>query len=270
MADIALVIADRISVVHPVRQLTLPAAEAITAGMAVRIDTSSGKFTKANGSSAGEARVFGIATKTVIAGESLTAIAVGVMDGWDLSSLAYDAAVYLSDTDGRLEGTTAPTVDVPIGRVIPGWAAGSTADKLLWIDCTPYFSYNPSDPDRVLAIPIIAGEVSKHVFIADRAYKVKSIEEIHSVVSTAANTLTIRKILAASASAPNAAAGANVKELLSAGLDLKSTVDTVVTGTLTGTAADLNLADGDKVSFALSAATTGLAGCVVTIVLTPN
>lgn len=270
MADIALVLANSVSLVHPIAQLTLPAAEAITAGMAVRIDTASGKFTKANGTSAAEARVFGIAVKTVIAGEALTAIAAGIMDGWDLSGLAYDAAVYLSDTDGRLEGTTAATVDVPIGRVIPGWAVGSTADKLLWIDCTPYFAYNPSDPDRVLAVPIIAGEVSKHVFIADRAYKVKSIEEVHSVVSTAANTLTIRKILAASASAPNAAAGANVKELLQAGLDLKSAVDTPVAGVLTATAADLALADGDKLAFALSAATTGLAGCVVVIVLTPN
>lgn len=269
MADIALVLANSVSLVHPIAQLTLPAAEAITAGMAVRIDTASGKFTKANGTSAAEARVFGIAVKTVIAGEALTAIAAGIMDGWDLSGLAYDAAVYLSDTDGRLEGTTAATVDVPIGRVIPGWAVGSTADKLLWIDCTPYFAYNPSDPDRVLAVPIIAGEVSKHVFIADRAYKVKSIEEVHSAVSTAANTLTIRKILAASASAPNAAAGANVKELLQAGFDLKSAVDTPVAGVLTATAADLAFADGDKLAFALSAATTGLAGCVVVIVLTP-
>jgi hypothetical protein len=269
MADIALVTANRINLVHPISQLTLPAGEAITAGMAVRIDTQTGKFTKANGTNAGEARVFGIAVKTVIAGESLTAIASGVMDGWDLSGLAYDAAVYLSDTDGRLEGTNAPTVDVPIGRVIPGWAVGSSADKLLWIDCTPYFAYNPSDPDRVLAVPIIAGEVSKHAFVADRAYKVKSISEIHSVVSTAANTLTIRKILAASASAPNAAAGANVKELMQAGLDLKAAVDVAQAGTLVAAAADLTFASGDKLALAVSAATTGLAGCVVTIVLTP-
>lgn len=135
MADIALVTADKIEVVESIIQMTLPAAEAITAGMAVRLDTTSGKFTKANGSAAGEARIWGIATKTVASGMPVTAIRKGVMDGWDLSGLNYDAAVYLSDTDGRLADANG-TVNVAVGRVIPGTSTtlGTAYDKILSVE----------------------------------------------------------------------------------------------------------------------------------------
>ena len=135
MADIALVTADKIEVVESSIQMTLPAAEAITAGMGVRLDTTNGKWTKANGTSAAEARIWGIATKTVAAGMPLTAIRKGVMDGWDLSGLNYDAVVYLSDTDGRLADANG-TVNVAAGRVIPGTSTtlGTAYDKILSVE----------------------------------------------------------------------------------------------------------------------------------------
>lgn len=135
MANINLVTANRVRVVESIEQMTLPAAEAITAGMPVRIDTTTGRFTAANGSSAGEARIYGIADKTTPAGLAVTAIRQGVMDGWDLSGLAYDAAVYLSDTDGRLDDT-AGTVSTVVGRVIPATSTtlGTGYDKLLLVD----------------------------------------------------------------------------------------------------------------------------------------
>lgn len=135
MANIALTTADKVEVVGiPGRQLTLPAAEAITAGAPVRIDTSNGKFTNANGTTTGEARVWGIATSTVAAGGTLTAVRNGIMDGFNFSQ-AYDAAVYLSDTDGRL-ADAAGTVSVVVGRVIPGTAVplGTAYDKLLSVE----------------------------------------------------------------------------------------------------------------------------------------
>lgn len=135
MADINLVTANKVNIVESIKQLTAPAAEAITAGMAMRLDTATGKFTKANASAAGEARVKWIAVKTVAAGEAVTGIENGVMDGYDLSGLAYDAPVYLSDTDGRL-ADAAGTVSTVIGRVIPGTATtlGTALDKLLLVD----------------------------------------------------------------------------------------------------------------------------------------
>lgn len=132
MADLSLVTANRVRVVESIEQATLPAAEAITAGQAVRIDTTTGKFTKANGTSAAEANHYGIATRTVAAGEALTALRWGVLDGLDLSGLDYSDPVYLSNTDGTL-ADAAGTVATLIGRVIPGTAItlGTALDKLL-------------------------------------------------------------------------------------------------------------------------------------------
>jgi hypothetical protein len=133
MADQAIATADKIEVVESFIQMTLPAAEAIEAGYAVRIDTA-GKFTLANGSDTTENRIYGIATKSVPAGMAVTAIRKGVLDGMTLTG-AYDSILYLSDTDGRL-GTTAGTVSTVVGRVMPGWATtrGTAADKLLFVD----------------------------------------------------------------------------------------------------------------------------------------
>lgn len=136
MPNLALVTANTIRIVGiPIEQYTIPGVESITAGQAVRLDTSSGKLTKSNGTSTSEARVFGIATRTPEAtGLGVTIVRHGVLDGFDLSGLNYDAPVYLSDTDGALS-TSAGTVEKVVGRVIPGFAGGlAAADKLLLID----------------------------------------------------------------------------------------------------------------------------------------
>lgn len=135
MANINLVTPNKVNVVESIVQMTLPAAEAIVAGAPVRLDTTNGKFTNANATVAAEARVYGIATKTAAAGESLTAIRKGVMDGFDLSALAWDADIFLSDTDGCI-ADAAGTVSTKIGRVIPGTATtlGTAYDKLLFVD----------------------------------------------------------------------------------------------------------------------------------------
>lgn len=133
--EIALITANRVEIVESVIQMTLPTAEAVTAGMAVRLDTTNGKWTKANGTGAAEARAWGVATKTVASGQPVTAIRKGVMDGWDLSALDYDAPIYLSDTDGRLS-TVAGTTSVVIGRVIPATSTtlGTAYDKIASIE----------------------------------------------------------------------------------------------------------------------------------------
>src|SRR6478752_8163844 len=119
MAAIAVATAGAIHVVESIEQMTAPAAETILAGAPVRIDTA-GKFTNANGTTTTENRVYGIATASVIAGEALTAIRRGVLDGFTFTQ-AYDAAIYLSDTDGTL-ADAAGTVSTVVGRVIPAWA----------------------------------------------------------------------------------------------------------------------------------------------------
>lgn len=133
MALIALATADRVSVVESLQQMTLPAGAAVTAGAPVRIDTN-GKFIPALGDDATNARMYGVATKTVASGMPVTAIRKGLMDGFTLAG-AYNSAVYLSDTAGRL-GDAAGTVSVEVGRVVPGTSTtlGTAADKLLLVD----------------------------------------------------------------------------------------------------------------------------------------
>lgn len=125
MADLAITARSttnrRIDPVRPpgeADQLTLPAAEAITAGAPVRLDTTTGRWMNANATTAAESTYVWIALRTVAAGEGVTAYRRGIVSGYDLDALDYGAAVYLSDTDGRL-ADAAGTVSVIVGRVVP-------------------------------------------------------------------------------------------------------------------------------------------------------
>ena len=140
MANLTLVTANKVEIVESLEQMTLPTAEACNPGQLVRLDTSTGKFTKGNASSASEATVYGIATGGVanVAGQPITAIRHGVIDGFDLSGFDYGDPVYISVTDGALTDTTpgAYGEDVLVGRVIPGTSTtlGTAYDKLLLVD----------------------------------------------------------------------------------------------------------------------------------------
>lgn len=135
MADIAVATAGTIRVVQSIDQITVPAGETIAAGAPVRFDTN-GAFVNGNGTTAAEAAIIGVATRSVIAGEALTAIRKGVLDGFTFTQ-AYGALIYVSDTDGRL-GDAAGTVSKIVGRVLPAWAQGLgvAADKVLMVDLT--------------------------------------------------------------------------------------------------------------------------------------
>lgn len=132
MSAIALVTADKLRPVEVFEQLTGVANETIAKGAVVRLDGTTGKFMNGNGTTATEAAVYGIASHAAVAGQGLTAWRDAVLDGFDLSGLAYWAAVYVADADGGLD-TAAGTVSVLAGRVIPAYAQplGVAPDKLL-------------------------------------------------------------------------------------------------------------------------------------------
>jgi hypothetical protein len=133
MADIAVAVAGKIDIVESIQQMTLPATEAIVAGAPVRIHTD-GKFTNANGTTTTENDLWGIATVSAAAGEPVTAVRRGVLDGFTFSQ-AFNAPIYVSDTDGRL-GDAAGTASKVVGRVIPAWSQrlGTAADKVLSVE----------------------------------------------------------------------------------------------------------------------------------------
>jgi len=129
MADL-LITASAVAVVEAQEKHTGPAAEDITAGQYVRLNTSNGKVELGKATQAAEARSGGIAVNSARAGTAVTFVRRGVVDlGNALGGLAYDADVYLSDTDGGL-ATTAGTVSRVVGTVTAGYGH-TTADKLL-------------------------------------------------------------------------------------------------------------------------------------------
>lgn len=136
MADLSITAAD-VRIVRIIEMLPDgPANEALNAGEVVRIDTTTGKYTPANGTAAGEARPVGIAVTTATQAEdTISVMKQGILDVGDaLDALAYDLALYNSDTDGAIGSAASDsTVDNIIGRVVAGW--GDTAgDKLLLVD----------------------------------------------------------------------------------------------------------------------------------------
>lgn len=260
MALIAVRTAGRIEVVESIIQATLPAAETIVAGAPVRIDTD-GKFTNSNATTYTEAGAYGIALRSVAAGEALTALRVGVVDGYTLSG-AYSSSVYISDTDGRLADATG-TIDAAIGYVLPGWSqtVGTAADKLLAVNFAAVggggmVSSSTLDTFSVTT-DLMAASVDKWVWVAPQACILTSISEVHSVVGGSSAAVRFRKIT--DTSAPGASASGTVKEL-AASIDLTATINTVVNPTLTATAADITLAAGDKVAADFSGTLTGLVG----------
>ena len=134
MANLTIAAAD-VNLVKGIELLTGPCAEAIDAGEMVRLDTSTGYFTLANGSSAAEGRVVGMALQSGAANETISVCKRGIVDVGDaLASETFDEMLFLSDTDGKIDdGDGTPTADYDAGRVWPAFGA-TTADKVLKID----------------------------------------------------------------------------------------------------------------------------------------
>ena len=96
---------------------------------------SDGYVTPANGTDATESNTCGFACiECDRVGQAVTVMRDGLLDIGDaLSSVAIGTAIYVSDTDGLLSDSAGDsTVDVIMGRVVPGWGS-LTADKLLLI-----------------------------------------------------------------------------------------------------------------------------------------
>ncbi len=125
MADLALVTADKLSVEQSVIQETQAAGEALTAGDLVTFDPATGKFVKADADASDADAPLMVALKSVSAGIGVTAIKKGVVDGFDLSALAYGQAVYLSKTAGKLATAVAGVNEVQT-VTITGTPTGGT------------------------------------------------------------------------------------------------------------------------------------------------
>lgn len=130
MADLTI---TTVRIVESIEQFDLPEAEALAPGNAVRIDTTTGQATGANGTDAAESLVVGIVAEEDEAGAVVTVIKQGLLDvGEALAGMDYGEPVYLSDTDKTL-ADAAGTVSKVVGYVASGWGA-TAADRLLRVN----------------------------------------------------------------------------------------------------------------------------------------
>lgn len=134
MADIVPTAAD-VGVVQVIEMASGPSAETLTAGQWARLDTSSGFWTKGNGTNAAEARNGGIVV-SVQGDGTVSVLRRGIVDLGDVfSGLAYDLDIYLSDTDGALGSAASDSAENKIvGSIIPAHGDGAQADKLLRVN----------------------------------------------------------------------------------------------------------------------------------------
>lgn len=127
----------------------------------------------------------------------------------------------------------------------------------------------PNSLDRVITHNFsdnaAASGIDTTFFIADREYEVISIEEVHAVAGTNGSDVTLMIRRCQGTEAPSAG-----DALTTAAFNLKSTANTVVSGTLTSTTAHLTLADGDRLGADFTGTLTTLAGGNVTVVLRPT
>lgn len=116
MADIALT-AAQVAAANPAQAEidSVIAAESVTAGQIVFIDTA-GKAQLADANAAGEQQARGMVLEAAGAGEGTSILRRGQVYGFTLTSQAYDAPIFLSDTVGAM-ADAAGTMTVPVGVV---------------------------------------------------------------------------------------------------------------------------------------------------------
>lgn len=124
----------------------------------------------------------------------------------------------------------------------------------------------PQHIEITFAMAANASLADQAFFIANRAYQVTAVREIHSAAGTDAGAVNLQVTKDTSTNAPGAGTDLLTNNT-NAGFDLKGTANTVQIGTLTATTASLQLAAGDRLSVDFAGVLTALAGVVVTVSL---
>jgi len=122
--------------------------------------------------------------------------------------------------------------------------------------------FRANDHDEVIPY-LITAATDTNAFIADRPYQLRSVRAVYATAAGGALTLDVKKCSGTTAPASGTT-------MLSATVNLNTTINTVITAGLSATAANLLLATGDRIAFDFSAAIQSLGGCVVELVLRPT
>jgi predicted RecA/RadA family phage recombinase len=188
--------------------------------------------------------------KGVLAVKGVYSIAKVTSDG----GAAAWAPAYWDATAKKVTGVASGNVQV-----------GLFTEANLTADATARVLLNPQTGEKdemvVSYASYGAGLTDQAFFVAPVAMRVLKVSEVHGTAETTAATLTGDITKETGTEAP--AAGVSV--LGSTKANLKGAANTVQSPALTGTAANLVLAAGDRLSFKRSAAGTEIANVVVTV-----
>ena len=108
-----------------------------------------------------------------------------------------------------------------------------------------------------VSVPLFVTDVSKTIFIASEAVQLVSVRCVYNIVSIS-GTLDIEKLTGTTAPGSGTS-------ILQSTLDLTTSANTVLSGSLTSTTANLQLAAGNRLSVKLGGTLTGLVGATVTL-----
>lgn len=97
-------------------------------------------------------------------------------------------------------------------------------------------------------------------FVADRAYTVVGINEIHNVVAGQACALSVRKCTSAGTALADATAGATCVEILASTIDITATAGVTQAASLSAVAGAITLASGDKIGIKMGNGTSLVGG----------
>lgn len=130
MAAIALTTANTLRVVESIEQDTHPCNVDITIPALVK-QTTNGKWVLAVAADTGTY----FATHSAKAGQPLTGLKTGVVDGLNVSALAYSATIFSNATG--VPDTATSTGALSVGEVIAAHSniTGTAADKLVRVSC---------------------------------------------------------------------------------------------------------------------------------------
>lgn len=139
--------------------------------------------------------------------------------------------------------------------------AVTTADKL-----TVGGLIVPQELEVTFRAQTAAGMVDQTFLVANQAYQVTKVRFAHATAESTAATLYAQVTKDTSTNAPGAGTDLLTNNTNN-GFDCKATANTVQTGTLTATAASLQLAAGDRLAVDFTAAATELLGVTITVSL---
>lgn len=127
------IVANKVSAPRVIEQETYPTSVVVTAGQAVRFDTTSGQWVLATTDVAGNCAHVYIALTSAGVGQPVTAIKQGLLNlGIAMDGIALGASVFLNPA-GAL-GDAAGVVSVIAGIVVPAFGSGANVDRLLRVD----------------------------------------------------------------------------------------------------------------------------------------